>query len=218
MLVLSTNTTIRGIDNLVKAAGPAANVGISRALNRTGEQTVNKYLREVRKALGIRKHPLAQVSVLKLIKRRISKRRAVSAKLEYSLAGFGRGLNLIYYKPKETRKGLSVFWLGSRVIVPKAFMHGASFRTGRRGGFANNLGIAMAARGWGGKSHKPHRQKWGGRTQLLGAPRGPGLAEAMAESGPKSIWNAEAARRLAPDLARELRLILHARRARRLKT
>jgi hypothetical protein len=207
-LNVAIKTDVKGLETLIRAAGPAANIGIARALNRTGEPTANKYLREVRKVLGIRKHPLAQVSVLKAIKRRISKRRAFPAKLEYSLAGFGKGLNLIYYQPKETPKGLSVFWLGSRVIVPKAFMHGASFRTGRRGGFANKFGIAMEARGWGGKSHKPHRQKWGGRTQLLGAPRGPGLAEAMAESGPKSIWSAEAASRLAPNIAKELRAIL----------
>jgi hypothetical protein len=130
----------------------------------------------------------------------VSRRRATPANLEYSLAGFGKGLNLIFYQPKETPQGLSVMWLGSRRIEKKAFLHGGTFRKGRWGGFAKNLGIAM-------------RNDRGGKYSALGhsglsAPRGPGIAEAMVAKGPAAHWENQARARLGPRIAHELTAIL----------
>jgi hypothetical protein len=200
MLIFSTNTTITGLDNLVKAAGRRANTGIARALNRTGVPTETRYLREVRKVLGVKKHPLAQYGVIEATRKRVSRRRATPANLEYSLAGFGKGLNLIFYQPKEKPQGLSVMWLGSRRIEKKAFLHGGTFRKGRWGGFAKNLGIAMRNDGGGKYSRLGHSG--------LSAPRGPGIAEAMVEGSAVAVWDREAAGRLAPNIAKELRAIL----------
>jgi hypothetical protein len=91
-------------------------------------------------------------------------------------------------------------WLGSRRIEKKAFLHGGTFRKGRWGGFAKNLGIAMRNDGGGKYSALGHSG--------LSAPRGPGIAEAMVEGSAVAVRDREAAGRLAPNIAKELRAIL----------
>lgn len=194
MLVLSMTTTLTGLDNLAKAAGPAANIGIARALNRTGSVVKNGYLREVRKVLGIRKHRYAKSGAIAAMNKRTSTRRANAGRLEYSLAGFGQGLDLLYYQAKETRAGLNVFWLGSRRVVPGTFYLGGRFPK-RSGGFGPNRGISVERVGKA-------------RAALKFSPKGPGLAEGMVAPPAAAHWENQARARLAPRIAHELRAIL----------
>ena len=193
-LYLSLSTTMTGLDNLVKAAGPAANVGIARALNRTGSSVRSSYLREVRKVLGIRKHRYAKSGAVAAMNRRTSTRRANAGRLEYSLAGFGKGLDLLYYRAKETPAGLSVVWLGARKVIPKTFYLGGRFPK-RQGGFGPNQGISAERVRRGPKG-------------LRYSPKGPGIPEGMVAPGPAAHWENAARARLAPRIAHELRAIL----------
>jgi hypothetical protein len=209
MLIFSTNTTITGLDNLVKAAGPSANIGIARALNRTGTVVKNGYLREVRKVLGIRGHPAVTTAararatksekkfknpMLQAMNRRTSVRRANTERLEYSLAGFGEGLDLLFYQARETPSGLNVFWLGSRKVVPKTFYLGGRFPS-RRGGFGPKRGMSAERIGTGPKA-------------LRFSPKGPGIPEGMVAKGPAAHWENQARARLGPRIAHELTAIL----------
>jgi hypothetical protein len=194
MLIFSTNTTITGLDNLVKAAGPSANTGIARALNRTGTVVKNGYLREVRKVLGISKHKHAKAGAVAAVNKRTSVRRASAARLEYSLAGFGKGLDLLFYQARETPSGLNVFWLGSRKVVPKTFYLGGRFPS-RRGGFGPKRGMSAERIGTGPKA-------------LRFSPKGPGIPEGMMAKGPAAHWENQARARLGPRIAHELTAIL----------
>ncbi len=191
---LSATVEMQGLDNLIKAAGPSANVGLARGLNRTGKPVQTRYLREVRKILGIRKHPLANHSAVTLLKRNTSTVQAKPWNLKFSLAGWGKGLNLIYYQPKETPEGLSVMWLGARKIVPRSFMHGGRFPK-RKGGLAKLTGRAFLRTG-------------SGKRAITSNVKGPGVAEGMVAPSSIATWEAEAQARLPANMARELLAIL----------
>lgn len=194
MFILGMTTTITGIDNLVRAAGPAANVGIARAVNCVGGTVRSGYLRHVRKVLGIRKHRHAKQGAIAAMNKRTSTRRANPGRLEYSLVGFGQGLDLLYYQAKETRRGLSVVWLGRRTIVGGGFYLGGRFPQ-RRGGFGPKQGMSAQRVGKA-------------RSALKFAPKGPGIPEGMVAPGPASYWESEARARLGPRIAHELTAIL----------
>jgi hypothetical protein len=209
MLIFATHTTLTGLDNLVKAAGPSANIGIARALNRTGTVVKNGYLREVRKVLGIRGHPAVTTAararatkskkkfknpMLQAMNRRTSVRRANTERLEYSLAGFGEGLDLLFYQARETPSGMNVFWLGSRKTIPRTFYQGGLFPL-RRGGFGQSKGISLERKGAGRWNHEF-------------SPRGPGIPEGMVAKGPAAHWENQARARLGPRIAHELTAIL----------
>lgn len=194
MLVLGIKTNLTGLDNLVKAAGPAANIGIARALNRTGNTVRSGYLREVRKVLGIKKHRFARSGAIAAMNKRTSARRANAGRLEYSLVGFGKGLDLLYYQAKETPAGLDVFWLGARKIVPNSFYLGGRFPN-RRGGFGPKIGMSAERMGQG-------------RSALRFRPKGPGIPEGMVAPPAADYWEREARARLAPRIAHELTAIL----------
>jgi hypothetical protein len=191
---VSVDVRMEGLDNLIKAAGPSANVGFARALNKAGAPTKTRYLRQARKILGIRKHPLAGVSAIKAVEKSTSVRRANPSNLEFSLSGWGKGLNLIHYQPKETPAGLNVFWLGARKVIPRTFLHGGRFPK-RRGGMAVKSGVAFGRHG-------------SGRFAISAKFFGPGLPEAMIAPEAQSVWNAEARARLPKHLAHELEAIL----------
>ncbi len=194
MITITTDVEMTSLDNLIKAAGPAANVGIARALNRVGRPVQTAYLREVRKILGIRKHPLAKGNVTQMTKRATSTRTANPGRLEYSLAGFGRGLNLIWYQPKETPQGLNVHWLGERKVVARTFMFGGRFPK-RHGGLARLSGKAQIRTGAGRNAYSP-------------AAYGPGFAEGMMQPDAMNVWTTRARARLAPEMGQQLMAIL----------
>jgi hypothetical protein len=194
MITVTTDVEMTSLDNLIKAAGPAANVGIARALNRVGAPVQTAYLREVRKILGIRKHPLAKGNVTQMTKRGTSTRKASPANLEYSLVGIGNGLNLIWYQPKETPAGLNVHWLGARKVVPRTFLYGGRFPK-RHGGLAKEKGVAFLRTG-------------GARSDITAKARGPGFAQGMVQPDAMSVWTSRAKARLAPEMAQQLMAIL----------
>lgn len=187
MIEARVDISLHGIDRLIAAAGPRANTGIARALNRAGTPTANAEIREVKKILGLRNHPRAKTSLGDAVKKKTSKRKATSARLEYSLSGWGDGFPLIYYRPKETPQGVTVNWLGTRKRVARSFYLSGKFPRRRPSSISHVVWQRVGAGRWN-----------------LKRPKGPGVPEAMVQPSAKATWQASAAQRLPAALAKEL--------------
>ncbi|UNJ22048.1 minor tail protein [Microcystis phage vB_MweS-yong2] len=176
---------------LIAAAGPRANVGIARALNRAGQPTRNAYLRRVRDVLGLKPWRYGKRQLGDVLKSRTSTRRANAARLEYSLAGFGAGLPAAYYQPREAPAGASIVMLGSRQTIARSFYLGGRFPRRVRSRISHTV--------W----RRAGKGKW-----ALARPRGPGVPEGMTQPQAASLWRAQAQARLRPALLRELTAII----------
>jgi hypothetical protein len=176
---------------LIAAAGPRANLGIARALNRTGAPTRTAYLRSVKAILGLKSHPYAKKPLGDAITRWTSTRRAKATGLRYSVVGFGQGLNAIYYQPRETPAGVSINWLGGRHVLDRSFYLSGRFPKRKRSGL----------------SHKVWQRLGEGRWNF-GQANGPGLPEGMIQPGAQRMWLVNARSRLPAHLIRELTAIV----------
>ncbi len=197
-LIVDVDT--KGIENMLAAAGDRAPVAIARALNRAGTPAKNAYLRQVRNTLGLknwRHGGKASASAVTAMERRTSARKANPGRLEYSLVGFGQGLNAKYYDPKEAPGGANVNWLGSRQTIARSFYLGGRFPQ-RKVSKLTPKGVMV--------------RKGPGRWNLGGA-KGPGVPEAMVTPGAQAVWLAHARARLPKEMSHQLYAILagHAR-------
>lgn len=188
---IRTDIRSQHIERMLVAAGSRAPLGIARALNRAGVPTENAYLRQVRKVLGLRNHPYAKRSLGDAVKRRTSRRRATAGRLEYSLAGFGRGLPAIYYQPREGVPGASINWLGARKTIPRSFYLSGRFPRRRRSAI----------------SHVVWQRDGAGRWNLSRVD-GPAIPEAMVTGSAAGVWEAQAAARLGPALKSALEAMM----------
>lgn len=190
-LSISTDIALKNLDELMRAAGPRGNVALARALNRTGAPTATATKRVLRKTLGLHSHPYAKYPLGDALKKRTSIRKATASRLEFSLAGFGKGLPLIYYKPREGRAGATVNWLGQRKMVPRSFYLSGKFPKRKRSGIS----------GWVSERRKTGRWK-------LYRPVGPGVPEGMTTSTVSATWEAQATARLPTHLRNALLAVL----------
>lgn len=190
-LIVRTDIRSERIEQMLKAAGPRAGVGIARALNKAGAPTGTAYLRSVKAVLGLKDWRYGKMSVTDFLKRKTSRRRATASNLTYSLAGFGKGLPLAYYQPKETPAGATVNWLGARRLIARTFYLSGRFPRRVRSSISHSVWRRVGAGKW-----------------ALDRPLGPGVPEAMIQPAPKSTWETNAAARLPQHLAHELRVIL----------
>lgn len=178
-LQVRTEIAMKGLDRLVMAAGSKANRAIARGLNRAGQPAANAGKRNIRQILGLRKHPYAKGSVVRAVKRYTSDRKATAATLTYSMAGFGRGLPLIWYQPKETPSGATVNWLGARRLIKRSFNLGGQFPRRRKTSISHVV--------W----ERTGKGRWS-----LERPRGPGVPEAMQTRAFGRAWERDASARL----------------------
>lgn len=174
-----TDIRLQGLDALVRAAGPKASRAIARGLNRAGSPTANAGQRKIRSLLGLRKHPNAKGSVVQAVKRYTSVRKASAATLTFSMAGYGRGLPLIWYQPKETPAGATVNWLGERRLIKRSFNLSGRFPRRRKSAISHAV--------W---------QRTGSGRWTLDRPRGPSVPEAMQTRDFGSAWERDGAARL----------------------
>lgn len=178
-LIIRTDVDLKGLDNLLGAAGDKANWAISRALNRAGVPVTNAMKREMRRVLGLKSHPYAKGTPGQALKRNTSVKRSTRATLTFSMAGFGKGLPAIYYQPKESPAGASINWLGARKTIDRSFYLGGKFPRRRK----SRISFSVWRRTGSGK--------W-----TLDRPRGPGIPEAM-QTGPAiAAWESQAKARL----------------------
>lgn len=179
---------------LLLAAGVRAPIALARALNRAGQPARNAYMRQVRGILGLRSwryDKKGSESLRYILKRQTSTLRAKPHNLTYSHVGFGAGLNLKYYSPRETPAGVSANWLGRRRVLAGTFYLGGRFPR-RKISKLTPKGVY---------------QRFGARHKIA-IVKGPGLPEAMATGAASAFWMAEANRRLPRELAHQLRALL----------
>lgn len=194
-LIVDVNT--KGIENLLAAAGDRAPVAIARALNRAGTPAKNAYLRQVRTVLGLKKWRYGGASPTDWLKRKTSVRGANPGRLEYSLAGWGKGIPAKYFDPKEAPGGANINWLGKRQTISRSFYLGGAFPKRK----VTSLTPKGVFRRWGK-----------GRWEIEGA-YGPSVPEGMISPAAQAIWLAQARSRLPKEMAHQLYAILagHAR-------
>lgn len=122
--------TVGGIDvkdlhqfeNMLGALSSKAPVAVNRALNRTGDMARTQVVRTVAKETS-----LPQKMVRNIVRRDASN----EADLTYTIWGAGGDISLKYFKPRETRKGVSAFVRGRRELYDSTFLRGGSFARGR---------------------------------------------------------------------------------------
>lgn len=105
--------------------GNEFNTSIARALNHTIRKTRTASSKEIRKFYNIRS---------KDVKRTMRIDRATLHDLESSLISIGRPLPIIAFKPRQTKKGVTVRIGSKRKRINKAFI--ATMKSGHTGVFA----------------------------------------------------------------------------------
>jgi len=113
---------LKRFGNMLAALGDDGPKAEMRALNRTGDMARTQVVRTLAKQTG-----LPQKTMQKAVKAK----RASVADLEYKLEAMGGDVSLKYFKPRETRKGVTAAVMGQRQLFEGSFMKGGSFATGR---------------------------------------------------------------------------------------
>lgn len=100
----------------VRALGePRARVAYSRAINRVGRTVGNEAGRALSDQTGLPKS-----TGRRAVTRRVD--RANPAHLVYTIHGSGGNISLRYFKPRETRKGVTASPWNKRTLYPSTFM------------------------------------------------------------------------------------------------
>ncbi len=89
-----------------------------RAINRTGNMARTQVVRALAKQTGLSQ---------KLIRRAVKRKQAYANRFEYSLSSFGGDISLKFFKPRETRAGVTAGIVGGRKLFAGTFMKGGLF-------------------------------------------------------------------------------------------
>lgn len=89
-----------------------------RALNRTGDMANTRVVRALSKQTGLKQ---------KILRRAVKKRRANYSELAYRLRSEGGDISLKFFKPRETRRGVSAAPFGERRVFRGTFMRAGRF-------------------------------------------------------------------------------------------
>lgn len=89
-----------------------------RATNRTGDMARTKVVRALAKQTGLKQ---------KLVRRIVVAKRANYDSFSYRMVATGGEMSLRYFKPRETRRGVSAAPFGERKVFAGAFMKGGAF-------------------------------------------------------------------------------------------
>lgn len=117
--MLSITVTGNGLvrfHDAVKALGePKARVAYSRAINRVGRTVGNEAGRALADQTG-----LPRSTGKRAVTRKVD--RSSAATLTYTIHGKGGDISLRYFKPRETRKGVTAAPWNKRQLFPSTFM------------------------------------------------------------------------------------------------
>lgn len=164
--------------------------GIARGLNKAGEPTSNKFMREVKKSLGI-----GRAAGMKSWKDPTAtgqrKKQATPALLRYELTASGRKIPLKYFKARETRKGVSATPYNQRQIFAGTFMKGGRFPARKDLKYGDTV--------WkrAGKARTPLEKQYG-----------PSIPEGFGQPTPTRTWENEGGNRVMKAVIKELNAIL----------
>lgn len=113
---------LQRFENLLGALGADAPKAVNRALNRTGDMARTQVIRTLAKQTSLPQ---------KTIRKAVKVKRSTWSDLTYTLSAAGGDVSLKFFKPRETRKGVSAVVRGRRRLHERAFMKGGSFARGR---------------------------------------------------------------------------------------
>ena len=113
---------LKRFGNMLAALGNDGPKAEMRAINRTGDMARTQVVRALAKQTGLPQ---------KTMRKAVKAKRASVGDLEYSLQATGGDVSLKYFKPRETRKGVTAAVMGQRKLFEGAFLKGGSFATGR---------------------------------------------------------------------------------------
>ncbi|MEX5515705.1 phage tail protein [Pseudophaeobacter sp. 1A09344] len=113
---------LQRFENMLGALGQKAPKAVNRALNRTGDMARTQVIRTVAKETS-----MPQKMVRNIVRRDPSR----EGDLTYTIYGAGGDISLKYFKPRETRRGVTAFVRGQRELYEGAFLRGGGFARGR---------------------------------------------------------------------------------------
>lgn len=109
---------LRRFDNQIKALGKDSRKVMQRALARSGDMARTQVYRALTRQTGLPRRTI--VKALKV-------KRPFYGDFTYSISARGGNISLKYFKPRETRKGVSAMPFGKRKVFAGSFMRGGRF-------------------------------------------------------------------------------------------
>lgn len=113
---------LQRFENMLGALGAEAPKAVNRALNRTGDMARTQVVRTLARQTGLPQ---------KTIRKSVKVKRSTWSDLNYTMSAAGGDVSLKYFKPRETRKGVSALVRGQRELYESTFLKGGSFTRGR---------------------------------------------------------------------------------------
>lgn len=171
------------ISNALRAAESKMDLIKVRALNHTGPKARTAMVRALVPQTGMKRKPLNKA---------LRQKRAFNGG-DYTIAAKGGDVRLMFFKPRETRKGVSAAPWNKRRVYAGSFMKG--------GRFPKRVALAMggAVLNRAGKSRLP----------LAAAPRsGLYIPTEMVKGNSEAVFYAVVQRDLGPRIAHELYRVL----------
>ena len=95
---------------------------MNRALNRTGDMARTQVIRTLAKQTSLPQ---------KTIRKAVEVKRSSWSELTYTLSAAGGDVALKFFKPRETRRGVTALVRGQRGLYESTFLKGGSFAVGR---------------------------------------------------------------------------------------
>lgn len=105
------------VSNLLHAAGKNAPLALIRAVNHTGDKARTQMRRVLVAQTGL---------TMKTIRKAVKSKRAFNGGA-YEIKAQGGDVRLMFFKARETRKGVSAAPWNKRQVYPRAFMKGGQF-------------------------------------------------------------------------------------------
>lgn len=121
-ITLKTDGVIDSYRHQLRQLGNQAPLALQRALNHSGDKARTQVVRTVTKESGLRRDVIA---------RAVKVTRPTRGQLVYVLDARGGDIRVKFFKPRETRKGVSAAPWGKRQVFDGAFMK-AGWVWGRR--------------------------------------------------------------------------------------
>ena len=113
---------LQRFENMLMVAGEKGPVIITRALNRTGAMARTQVVRSISKETSLPQ---------KMVRNIVRKVPAKESDMVYTLYGAGGDISLKYFKPRETRRGVTAMVRGHRQLFEGNFSKGGDFSRGR---------------------------------------------------------------------------------------
>lgn len=123
---------LRQFENAIRKISSQHDFGNAarRAINRTGDMARTQVIRALSKQTGLQQ---------KLVRKIVRPQRANYDRYAYRMVATGGEISLKYFKPRETRRGVSAAPFGERKVFAGAFMKGGAFPNRRPLGMGGHV-------------------------------------------------------------------------------